>query len=591
MTETAQAQAPPDTTPEQHRTIAHMIFGPPGTGKTYTLTERVRAVVASYGPDSIVVCSFSVTAAKEIASRGLGLPDRSVGTLHSQAFRAIGHEWKVALDPKVIVEWNKQVGRDWQITADNRRGHPQAATEGGGINTDSATANNGDEMLAALDKARATYVDPADYDYDLRPFATAWTKWKQATEVVDYTDMIEMALDAARDGQPIPGNPMVLVVDEAQDMTRLEVDLALAWGALAHTLVVALDDDQAIMEWRGADPAQLLDLANDPRFEVRKHVLDRSRRVPRVVHAVAEQWVRKLSRREEKVYHPRTTDKAGNELAEPPGGAAFCVPETLGDPELVHRVDTELEAGRSVMIIAPCMYMLTPLLKNLKEAGIPFANRYRPSEPRWNPFGTGNGMSTAERVFRYLVMHEDLQDTPHGRPWTGDDVRSWLPLVSAKEAGLRRGVKARAEALPDGELTEEDVAALFADQDAFDLATNSDPEWFAHSVLSSKEHLTAYPLQVVRKRGVIALATEPQVTVGTIHSVKGGASDVVYLSPELSGAGMAQLGDRNGVDQMVRLFYVGMTRAYEELRLVTPSHSNNFVRRRDLLPAYLEVMP
>lgn len=579
-----ESEAPPGDPPAPPTCRVHLVFGPPGTGKTRHLTERVKQVVQEHGPDSIVVASFSVTAAKEIASRGLGLPDKSVGTLHSLAYRSIGHEFNVALDPKVLADWNAQAGFRWRITADNRRAAPSSATEKSG-----PSKGNGDELLAELDRARAVYLDPADYEPDLAEFAAAWARWKNEAEAIDFSDMIEMALEQARDGQPAPGNPMVLVVDEGQDMTRLEVDLTLAWGRHAKSLVIALDDDQAIMEWRGGSPAQLLGLRDDPDFEVDVHVLDQSWRIPTSVHAVAERWVNQLSLRQPKLYRPRMTDHDGNVLTEPPVGAAFRVPERLDSPELVQRVEQELDDGRTVMIVASCTYMLESLITNLREAGVPYHNPYRPAEGRWNPFGGGTGMSTAERVFRYLVMHPDFDGTPHGRLWTGDDVRAWLPLLGVTQAGLRRGAKTEAEALPDGELSEEDVASLFADEEAFKRATEADIEWFASSVLGSKEQAIAYPLQVVRKRGPGALREKPRTTIGTIHSVKGGASDIVYVAPDISTAGAAQLQTVNGRDQMVRQFYVAMTRSYEELRVLAPS-SRLFISRGDLVPPALEVV-
>ena len=54
------------------------------------------------------------------------------------------------------------------------------------------------------------------------------------------------------------------------------------------------------------------------------------------------------------------------------------------------------------------------------------------------------------------------------------------------------------------------------------------------------------------------------MVVGTIHSVKGGQADVVYLFPDLSQAGDAQY-QRKGAphDSVIRTFYVGITRARE----------------------------
>lgn len=588
---------------EEPAGVAHQVYGPPGTGKTRYLSEKVKQIVATHGPEAVSIASFSVTAAKEIGSRGLGLPQRRVGTLHSFAYRSLGSGLNVALDPKVIVDWNKMVGASWKITADSRRAAPQSATEGGGQNTDMRTASSGDELLAALDRARSTFVDTADYTPDLAEFAQMWTEWKQANEVVDYTDMIAGALERAREGEAAPGRPSVFIVDEAQDNTPLETELVLAWGRQANSLVVALDDDQAIMEWRGGDPRRLLTLGEgDDSYTVDRHVLGKSWRIPRSVHAIAERWVHRLSMRQEKLYQPRTRFEGDHDTGEIIEGAAYGVPESVQDPELADRIEEEIERDRTVMVIASCAYMLEPLIKSLRERGIPFHNPFRPSEARWNPFGIGNGTSTSERVFRYLVLDPDLPQrqmvdqsghlltVDRSRPWTGEDVRAWLPLVSAEAAGLRRGVKAHADRLPDGEVPWEEIAALFADEDALNRAVSPDLEWLAGALLPSKAKQAAYPLQVARKRGAVALDEKPKVVLGTIHSVKGAAADIVYVAPDMSAAGVAQMTSSvNGRDQTIRLFYVAMTRAFEELRLLAPFGPRNYLKRRDLLPSELEV--
>lgn len=583
--------------------VIHQVFGPPGTGKTRFLTQQVRNVVRQRGPDSIAVTSFTVTGANEIASRGLGIPPRAVGTLHSFAFRAIGHDSAVALDPDVLADWNRRVSSDWSITPDSRRAQPHAATEGGGSG-ELGAQHNGDDLIAALDRARAVFTTPEDYPPTLAAFAAEWEKWKSDAGAVDYTDMIEQALTQARDGEAAPGNPQVFVVDEGQDMTPLEVELALAWGSKAASLVVALDDDQAIMEWRGGSPRKMLTLHESGLYTVDRHVLGKSFRIPRAVHAVAERWVRRLSLRQEKEYRPRTrhepvTDAQGAPVMDEEGypverdtgeiveGAAYCVPEALNDPVLIGKIEKEVERGRSVMVIASCAYMLEPLIKGLRSIGLPYFNPFRPAESRWNPFGASRGMSTAERVFRYLVSHEDMGED--GRLWTGDDLRAWIPLIDARRAGLAHGAKKSVEDLPRGEVDWEYVAALFADEGNLERAVTPELEWLAEMVMGSKQRATSYPLQVARKRGPRSLAEDPQVVIGTIHSVKGAAADVVYVAPDMSTAAIAQLDSRNGRDQTVRLFYVAMTRAREELRLLAPVSVRNSMKRRDLIPSDLEV--
>lgn len=583
--------------------VVHQVYGPPGTGKTRFLSERVKEIVKTHGPEAVSIASFSVTAAEEIGSRGLGLPKRRVGTLHSFAYRSLESGLSVALDPKVLADWNRDF-REWRITPDARRGAPQSATEGGAQNTDMRTASTGDELIAALDRARAVYTDPADYPPQLAEFAKAWTEWKQVNDAIDYSDMISGALERARDGEHAPGNPQVLIVDEGQDNTPMEVDLVLAWGKQAASLVVALDDDQAIMEWRGGDPRRLLTLGEGDGYQVDRQVLGKSWRVPRSVHAVAERWVHRLSLRQPKVYAPRTRFDGDRDTGEIIEGAAFSVPESVQDPQLADRIEEEIGRDRSVMVIASCAYMLEPLIKTLRERGIPFHNPFRPTESRWNPFGGGSGLSTAERVFRYLVLDPDLPpkrmldgsghvfETDRSRPWTGRDIRAWLPLLSVEAAGLRRGVKAHLDALPDGdtEVPWEQVAALFTDPEALERAVTPSLEWLAGAIVPSMAKRAAYPLQVARKRGPAALDDQPRCVLGTIHSVKGAAADIVYVAPDMSAAGItAMTGSVNGRDQTIRLFYVAMTRAYEQLRLLAPFGPRNYLKRRDLLPDELEV--
>jgi superfamily I DNA/RNA helicase len=92
--------------------------------------------------------------------------------------------------------------------------------------------------------------------------------------------------------------------------------------------------------------------------------------------------------------------------------------------------------------------------------------------------------------------------------------------------------------------------------------------WWQTRVSLDLADRVKYPADIAAKRGPQGLLDTPRVVVGTIHSVKGGQADVVYLFPDLSQAADAQYG-RGGAmrDSVVRLFYVGATRAYEQLHV------------------------
>ncbi len=89
--------------------------------------------------------------------------------------------------------------------------------------------------------------------------------------------------------------------------------------------------------------------------------------------------------------------------------------------------------------------------------------------------------------------------------------------------------------------------------------------WLEENSLESIKDRLSYPIRVFRKHGMTGLQTRPNVVVGTIHSVKGGEADYVYLCPDISTK------QREGdYDALVRMFYVGLTRAREVLEIGLP---------------------
>jgi len=222
------------------------------------------------------------------------------------------------------------------------------------------------------------------------------------------------------------------------------------------------------------------------------------------------------------------------------------------------------------------------VISNLRAEGVPFHNPYRPAEMRWNPFGGGRDdvQSTAERVYRYLVLAD--------RDWTGEDVQSWMELVKIKDAGLVSNAKRIAAAWGRDPVPYEDIVTLFKTEEALDWATQPDPDWLASCLLKAKADYATYPLEVARQRGHAALNEQPRVVVGTIHSVKGAGADVVYLAPDISNATRVSMQQqRDSKDEVIRQFYVGMTRAKESLRVLAP---NGNMYMNGLIPTRLEAL-
>ena len=230
-----------------------------------------------------------------------------------------------------------------------------------------------------------------------------------------------------------------------------------------------------------------------------------------------------------------------------------------------------LEHGKTIMFLASCSYMLWPIVTVLKKSGIPFHNPYRKSNGFWNPLRLSRrGSSSASRILALLVAHPDYGK--HHHPWTHGDLALWAEWLQA-EGILRHGVKEKLRTYDRKQpVSTERLDEIFQTGALESLLAAYQGEyrallaWWRARVTADVHGRIQFPADIAAKYSPRALLERPKVIVGTIHSVKGGEADVVYLFPDLSQAGDAHY-QRFGPlrDAVIRLFYVGATRARETL--------------------------
>jgi DNA helicase II / ATP-dependent DNA helicase PcrA len=517
--------------------IEYRVFGPPGTGKTTWLARNVEKAVEAHGSANVMVASFTRTAAQEVAGRNLPIDRGQIGTLHSHAYRAIGTPEVAAAH---IEEWNAE--------------NPAWALSGGKQSLDEVVeqtfATDADEVAARYDVLRARMAGRELWPQSVRDFASRWEAWKAGCGYVDFTDMIERAL---RDTSAPVGSPTVGFYDEAQDFTPLELALVRRWAESQEYIVIAGDDDQCLYHFKGSTPDAFL----TPLPEENKRVLSQSYRVPSAVQAVAERWIAGVRLRENKVYRPREEAGVARTLVR----ATYKAPDAaLADAQ------GALAAGKSVMFLASCGYMLDPLKALLRREGIPFHNPFRTSRGDRNPLGVTSAKKTTSRD-RLLSFLRPQSHTwgEEARMWTGIDLLRWTDLIKGV---LHKGARADIEMMPA--LSEVPVIDILRTMpaEALTAALDGDLDWLESVLVAGKRKPMEFPLTVARRHGGEALRRPPQVILGTIHSVKGGQADLVYVFPDLSLSGVREwLSGGEDKDAVTRMFYVGMTRAREEFVL------------------------
>ncbi len=527
----------------------HRVFGPPGTGKTTYLARQIRSAVTKYGPDKVLVTSFTKGAAVEIASRlgndGVKPNRRQVGTLHSLCYELLGRPLIADLAPTMAI-WNDKY-KAWRQTPAGSRD-----------NDLTPLTTEGDKLRQQCEVYRGQMKPYKQwgaglFDSGTKEFYAEWRKFKKDIGAIDFTDMIEEVYGSK---MCAPNEPSVIFADETQDYSKLELELLRSWASDSDHMVIAGDDDQAIYGFKGATPDAFLD---PPIPDDQKHVLSQSYRLPIAIKEFSDNWIQDVRRRETKKF-----------AAKEDVGSVEDVKLSWQDGlSLVRVIQDNVGSGEgdkaSVMVLASCGYMLVSLIRALREKGIPFHNPYRIKNGSWNPMRGG-----VQRLLEFLSVD------PFSRSlWTWKSLWKWVEVLDQEKSGMLRGKKtyiknlARTSEESNKRVSREEILALF--QSRTFPWEGQELTWFERMLMPSKKSLMEYSLRMAKTGGTEALKKKPKIIIGTIHSVKGAQAGTTILFPDLSSSGRQEyLSYGDGRDNITRTFYVGMTRAMDRLLLCNP---------------------
>lgn len=282
MTHTDLAPSTRQPTPSQRRAIeadprALLVLAGPGAGKTYCLIERIAYLIEHHGFDPSRICAFTFTnkAAGEIAHRletrrGLeGLARRITrGTIHAfcaELLREYGEE--IGLDPGFgIADEDYQLGVLRRIEGP-RRWHRRTLTQFSAFRFRNIGLLH--DTLVLFDK----------YERHL-----------ERRNVLDFDHLVIKAaelLDRSPRAAEIRTQWDVVLVDEFQDLNRVQYRVIRAL-AQDHRHVFAVgDDEQSIYSWAGADRAVFTTFDQEFQLGDRRIHLEENRRCPRTVFALA----------------------------------------------------------------------------------------------------------------------------------------------------------------------------------------------------------------------------------------------------------------------------------------------------------------
>lgn len=526
---------------------SRVIIGPPGTGKTTALLAAAGVSARKWGPDRVVVAALTRAAAHEAAHHqgsAQFLPSSQIATLHAWAYRALGGP---PIATGKALDTFSEAHPQWAMSGTEESIDDTALGEDRGPSI--GQEHPGDEALSESERLRALCIPVDHWPGHLQMFHELWSTWKNENGLFDFSDLLEISL---RDTTAAPGDPEIIYIDEAQDLSALEHKLVRHWGQAAGRVVLIGDPDQSLYCWRGAVPEELYDGAPEHR-----RTLSQSYRVPRAVLRHALSWIDRAPGRARVSYLARDED-----------GAVDRLPATVAAPwAVVRAVVDAIGDGRTVMVLTSTSYLLRATVRALKQAGVPYHNPFRRKRGDWNP------LRARDRVLSYIRGAD--------KPWTWAELWQWIEVFASKNI-MEDGMKTKIRAFAKDKATAnvavgDDVESTIATLS--DIVFGGSRDWWrpkTPSTLTADGHILVrrrgtwdYPSMVMEKFGRAALEQVPQVVVGTIHSVKGGQADVVIVFPDLSPRGYESwLTDPLSV---YRLFYVAFTRAREKLLICDPA--------------------
>ena len=607
--------------PEQRAAVQHpqtagplLVVAGAGTGKTLTLASRAAWLIQQgVAPNRLLLITFSRRAAADMARRAgrllhaaLGLPRNTppptlpwCGTFHSVAARLLREEAPrigLASDYTVLDRADAQdlmaLARQSLGLGDSRADEepggqrfPMAATC---LAIHSRCVNTRTPLADVL---RTHYPWCATAQGGLQPLFAAFAESKLQQQSLDFDDLLLAwwhLMQSSDLAARIRARFDHVLVDELQDVNRLQAELVQALRPSGQGLTAVGDDAQSIYGFRGADVRHILDFAARFALPARRVLLEQNYRSSQPLLAASNAVIALAAERFDKnLWSPRTA-------ARPP---RLCTVQDdaaqargVTDEVLALR-ETGLALKRQAVLFRASHHSLALELE-LARRQVPFVKygglRFMEAAHikdvlavlRWaaNPQSRlsalrsarlvpGMGPASVKRLLDHTAPLQEFKPPPTAAsPWQA--LCDLLTHLRSPAARWPDDLQAVVDwYTPHLQRLHADARVRLGDlQQLCRLA----PGYASRQNFLTE--LTLDPPEASSDEAVPPHLDEDYLVLSTIHSAKGQEWNAVHVLNVVDGCLPADMaaGSAAEIEEERRLLYVAMTRARDELTLWVP---------------------
>jgi len=602
------AQAFDDLNAEQRAAVEHgleplLVIAGAGSGKTKTLSCRVAHLVAQGAdPSRILLLTFSRRAASEMISRVGKVMAGDVRIPWAGTFHAIG--------ARLLRELAPVIGIDPEFTIHDRS---DSADLMGMVRQELGLATgakrfpmkgtclaiysrvvNADESIA--DALAAAFPWCREWEAELKRLFAAYVEAKQKQNVLDYDDLLWLWAEAMNEpalAQEVGARFDHVLVDEYQDTNKLQARILLAMKPDGRGVTVVGDDAQSIYSFRAADVRNILEFPKAFTPEARMVTLEQNYRSTAPILAASNAVIDLAKERFTK--NLRTTRSGGTapklvSVRDEAAQASYIAECVLEARERGVALTQQAILLRAADFSAPVELELAKRdIPFVKFGGLKFLEASHVKDflaiLRWAQNG-------GDRIagFRTLQLIPGVGPAKASRILDAVDengaygvVRNTAPPAGASEAweALKDmlGAMAKTPAWPsDLELAARWYGPMMNERYDDARVRLGDIEQLQRigSTFASRTsfltELTLDPPNSTSDESGPSTKDDDYLILSTIHSAKGQEWKNVFVLNVVDGCMPSDLGTGSTVEleEERRLLYVAMTRAKDELHLITP---------------------